>query len=256
MVAMLQPKVCVVIPAHNEARTIGGVVAGVVALSPRAVADVVVVDDGSTDATARAAADAGARVIDANARGLGRGKGQAMWIGVTETTAEIVVFCDGDLEDFDGAYVTELVAALVASPTAVLAKARYRRHGTGGRVNELLARPALALLHPHLAHLAQPLGGEYAGWRHALESVPFVHGYGVDLGLVLDLAEAFGPDAIVEADLGARTHRNRPLAELRPQAEEVLAVALDRAGVALDPARIAAELPPVASLTRGRLKGA
>ena len=224
--------VSVVIPARDEAATVGGIVRSVRSLGDR-VAEVVVVDDGSTDATAVVAAEAGARVVRSEA---GPGKGQAMWTGLGATTGDVVVFCDADLEGFDPAFITGLVDALVAAPGAALAKGRYAgRAGTGGRVNELVARPALELLHPLLTRLAQPLGGEYAAWRDILEQLPFVHGYGVDLGLVLDVAARFGPQSIVEADLGVRAHRNRSLEELRPQARIVLEVALQRAGLLATP---------------------
>lgn len=235
---MEKPDISVVIPARNEAATVGAIVR-----SLRGIGEVVVVDDGSTDATAQVAAAAGARVVASEG---GPGKGQAMWKGLAETSGEIVVFCDADLQDFDPSFVTELVRALTSSPDAALAKARYaERTGTGGRVNELVARPALELLHPALADLAQPLGGEYAAWRDVLVELPFVHGYGVDLGLVLDVAARFGPASIVEADLGVRAHRNRSLDELRPQARVVLEVALHRAGLLTTPV---AERPPLRSV--------
>jgi glucosyl-3-phosphoglycerate synthase len=238
---MLHPVVTVVIPARDEAATVGDVVAGVRSLGPDVVAEVLVVDDGSTDATAAVAARVGARVVAADPA-IGPGKGQAMWKGLAESHGEVVVFCDADLAPFDPTYVPRLVEALVRHPGAGLVKARYRRRtGTGGRVNELVARPALDLLHPALARLSQPLGGEYAGWRDVLEQVPFVHGYGVDLGLVLDVAARFGAGAVVEADLGDRSHRNRSLDELRPQARAVLEVALARAGMVDRPA----ERPPL-----------
>ena len=239
---MLHPMISVVIPARDEAGTIAAVVGGALSLGPARVAEVVVVDDGSTDATAEVAAAAGARVVGADG---GPGKGQAMWKGLAESVGDIIVFCDADLSPFDPAYVTRLVDELRRHPEAGLAKGRYRRAGTGGRVNELVARPVLELLHPDVAHLAQPLGGEYASWRDVLEQVPFVHGYGVDLGLVLDVAARFGPAAVVEADLGDRSHRNRSLDELRPQARVVLEVALHRAGL-LD--RRPDECPPLSAV--------
>lgn len=248
-----EPTVSVVVSARNEAGTIGAIVERLVGLGPPVV-EVLVVDDGSSDATAQLAADAGARVIDGHADGPG--KGQAMWQGVSEAQGEVIVFCDADLVDFDPSYVTNLVAALVADEGAVLVKGRYPRSGTGGRVNELVARPVLELLHPALAFLAQPLGGEYAAWRHALATVPFVHGYGVDVGLVLDLAARFGPGSIIETDLSERRHRNRSLDELRPQARLVLEVALHRAG--LTDAAVA-ECPPlgeVAALDRRNRRSA
>jgi glucosyl-3-phosphoglycerate synthase len=106
------------------------------------------------------------------------------------------------------------------------------RPGEGGRVTELTARPALTLLFPSLAHLRQPLAGEVAVRRRAIESVAFVDGYGVDVGLLLDVAARFGADAIGEVSIASRAHRNRPLHELTPMATEVLRVILHRAGVA------------------------
>ncbi len=228
-----RPSVSVVVPARNEAETVGGIVAMVAAMGPL-VSEVLVVDDGSSDDTAAVAARAGGRVIDAarpvTGGTVGPGKGRAMWLGLRQSTGDIVVFCDADVSSFHPGYVTGLVEALVERPGAALAKGTYRRGGTGGRVNELVARPALDLLHPHLAHVSQPLGGEYAGWRQAFEQVPFVSGYGVDVGLLIDLAQVFGTGAVVETHLGWRHHRNRPLEELRPQARAVLEVILHRAG--------------------------
>jgi glucosyl-3-phosphoglycerate synthase len=103
--------------------------------------------------------------------------------------------------------------------------------GGGGRVTELVARPVVSLLFPHLAPIVQPLAGEYAGRRSVLERLAFSPGYGVDLGLLIDVAEARGTEAIVQVDLGTRRHRNRSLDELGPQALAVLQAALVRADV-------------------------
>ena len=108
-------------------------------------------------------------------------------------------------------------------------------HG-GGRVTELMARPVIAALFPHLASIVQPLSGEYAGRRSLLERLPFVQGYGVDLGLLIDIAEVEGTEAIAQVDLGLRRHRNRSLDELGPQALAVLQTALGRAGDGHGPA--------------------
>ena len=116
-----------------------------------------------------------------------------------------------------------------------------------------VARPILTLLFPHLASIVQPLAGEYAGRRELLEQLPFVEGYGVDIALLIDVAQAFGTDAIAQVDLGTRVHRNRPLAELSPQAEAVLLAALSRAGrLDVD----ATERPPLATVPSYRRRSA
>ena len=82
-------QVCVVIPVLNEAEAIGRVVSAI----PRGiVSEVVVVDGGSRDATAAVAEDAGARVVVERRRGYGR----ACATGVVNSSAEVIVFLDGD----------------------------------------------------------------------------------------------------------------------------------------------------------------
>jgi glucosyl-3-phosphoglycerate synthase len=121
----------------------------------------------------------------------------------------------------------------------MLVKGFYRRplrleadqpdaHG-GGRVTELLARPALACLRPELAGVIQPLGGEYAARREFLEAVPFAFGYGVEIGLLIDVYDRHGLDGLAQVNLGVRKHRNRTLPQLGVMAHEILGAALARA---------------------------
>lgn len=241
---MSAPSVSVVLPALNEEATVAGVVAAVAGHRDSGlVHEIVVVDPQSADRTAERAAAAGARVLDwRDAPGCGPtrpGKGEALWRGVAATTGDIVVFLDADVRDPDPGWVPALVAPLLeswADPEPVrLVKGRYRRDLPGdvggGRVTELTARPLLAAFRPELAGIAQPLSGEYAARRDTLEQLPFAAGYGVEIGLLIDVADRYGAGAIAEAELGARRHRNRPLAELAPMARQVAAAALRRVGV-------------------------
>ncbi len=202
------------------------------------VDEVLVVDDHSTDRTARVAADAGARVVHVDdvlpELGPGEGKGEALWKSVAAAEGDLIVWCDADITDFGPRFVTGLVGPLLAGGEIDFVKGFYDRpvgpaaHG-GGRVTELVARPTIALLYPHLSSIVQPLAGEYAGRRSLLERLPFVQGYGVDLGLLIDIADLEGTGVIAQVDLGTRRHRNRPLDELGPQALAVLQTALRRA---------------------------
>ena len=170
--------------------------------------------------------------------GGGHGKGEALWKSLFASDGDIVVWCDADVRDFDPAYVVGLTGPLLSRPELGFVKGFYDRplrngQDGGGRVTELVARPALALLFPQLASVVQPLAGEYAGRRELLEQLPFVCGYGVDIALLIDVAERFGLDAVAQVDLGTRLHRNRSLSELAPQATAVLQAILSRAAPGL-----------------------
>jgi len=260
-------KVSVCLPARNEESTVGPIVETIVshfmpgpdAVSPgtdipaaRAciadprtaspvslVDELVVIDDGSTDSTAAAAAAAGAKVVAVSEllpeAGVGSGKGNAMWKSVAAVSGDVIVWIDADLTSFTPSYVLGLLGPLLCDPKIAMVKGFYERRGeagaSGGRTTELMARPLLSTFFAELSFIRQPLGGEYAVRREFIEQVPFAQGYGVETGLLIDLARLVGTDRIAQVDLGVRTHRNRPLSALAAQSMEVLHAVLHRIDV-------------------------
>jgi glucosyl-3-phosphoglycerate synthase len=229
-------RVSVIIPARNEEATVADVVTAVAEphVASRGgsglVDEILVVNDASTDATGTAAANAGARVIH---RASSQGKGSAMEAGVEAATGDLVIFLDADVLNTRPDYISSLLGPLVNDDSIALVKGFYERplHDAptgGGRVTELLARPIIDLAFPALSAIRQPLAGETAAPREVLRKFTFATGYGVEIGLLIDVASAFGVDCIAQVDLGVRVHRNRPMSELRPMATEVLAAALER----------------------------
>ena len=206
--------------------------------------ELVVMDSGSTDRTVEVAAAAGARVVR-RADVVPElppwpGKGEVLWRALAATTGDVLCYLDSDLVDFDPAFVPALLGPLLVEDGVHLVKGFYRRplrleavEGAtgGGRVTELLVRPLLAALRPELAGVVQPLGGEYAGTRELLESLPFAAGYGVEIGLLLDTHAERGLDAIAQVNLGVRKHRNRSLLQLGVMARQILAATLHHCGV-------------------------
>ena len=240
-------RVSVVLPALDEEATVGAIVAAVVPLTrgPAPLVDeLVVVDSGSTDGTVQVAADVGARVV-LRTDVLPHlepvpGKGEVLWRALAATSGDVICYLDSDLVDFDPGFVPALLGPLLTERGVALVKGFYRRplrletaetDTGGGRVTELLVRPLLAALRPELAGVVQPLGGEYAGTRELLDSVPFAPDYGVEIGLLLDTWSRFGLDGLAQVNLGVRKHRNRSLLQLGVMARQILAAALARCDV-------------------------
>jgi glucosyl-3-phosphoglycerate synthase len=238
-------RVSVVLPARDEEETVGALVADIARRWMHAVPlvdELLVVDSDSTDATAAVARAAGADVVATTevlpAHGTRPGKGEALWKSLAATSGDLVVFLDADLIGDVAHYVPGLLGPLLTDPQVVYVKGCYTRPLSlggvtrptgGGRVTELTARPLLNALWPELAGFVQPLGGEYAGRRAALEQVPFVSGYGVEVGLLIDLLGAFGLGALAQVDLGVRQHGSQPDEALGAMAGEVVSAVLARA---------------------------
>lgn len=239
--------ISVCIPARNEEATIATIVSAIdehlASNGHELVDEILVIDDRSEDDTAAVARAAGATVIQVAdilpTQGPGRGKGNVLWKSVAASTGDLIVWIDADLTSFTPACVTGLVGPMLTDPTVAMVKGYYERPeigGTGGgRTTELMARPLLATLFPHLTSVRQPLGGEYAARRDILEQVPFSTGYGVETGLLIDIAALVGLERLAQVDLGVRVHRNRPLDELSVQAMEILHVGLRRSDIEWQP---------------------
>jgi glucosyl-3-phosphoglycerate synthase len=240
--------VSVCLPARECAPTVGAIVATLGELrAAGAIDEIVVVDAGSADGTATVAEGAGAIVYlqDELLGELGPalGKGDAMYRALSVLGGELVCFVDADTEDFRTHFVCGLLGPLVCETPddgeeISFVKAFYRRpfeHGGvslpegGGRVNHLLARPALELFYPELAAVRQPLAGEVAARRELLERVPFATGYGVEIAMLIDVWREVGLEGMAQVDLEEHRNRHQSLAALEPMARTVLATIAARA---------------------------
>lgn len=235
--------VSVCIPTLNEEPTIAEIVRVIRSqLMDRVplVDEVVVMDSASTDATVAVAEAHGATVYQE--RDVlpqvepYSGKGEALWKSLFVLRGDLILWLDADIADFDPRFVCGPLGPLLTDPDVGYVKSLYHRPVAdqgrgpvgGGRVTELVARPMINMFWPHLAGLIQPLAGEYAGRRAVLEQVPFFTGYGVEFGLIVDVAERFGLDSIAQVDLDHRAHRHREMEDLSRMAFAVLQTALLR----------------------------
>lgn len=261
--------VSVVVPARECAGTISTVAGELVALREQGVLDqVLVVDADSSDGTAEIAAAAGAEVLSESALlpefGPVLGKGDAMWRALSVCTGDVVCFVDGDTANFDAHFACGTLGPLLVERDVEFVKAFFRRPfraggevlpADGGRVTELTARPLLRRFWPELADVRQPLAGEMAARRSLLVQLPWSTGYAIETALLLDVHARVGVRSIAQVDLDVRQNDHKPLPELAPMADEVLAavtIRLARDGRLSEPAGDHApaivERPPLAQV--------
>jgi glucosyl-3-phosphoglycerate synthase len=235
--------VSVCLPARECAATVGAIVTALGELREAgAIAEIVVVDANSRDGTAAVAAAAGASVYQERELrpqlGPVLGKGDALWRALGVLRGELVCFLDADTIDFGAHFATGLLGPLVCEPGISFVKAFYRRPFThkgvslpegGGRVNHLLARPALELFYPELSGVRQPLAGEVAARRELLQQIPFTTGYGVEVAMLLDVWDLVGGEGVAQVDLGVHRNSHQTLSALAPMARTVLATIAVRA---------------------------
>jgi glucosyl-3-phosphoglycerate synthase len=230
-----------ILPTKNVATTIGSILRTVSMVNAGSglIDQVIVVDADSTDGTQEIARAWGAELYSENELlpGLGpalgpcQGKGDAMWRALSVARGDIVMFADADTLDFGEHFVYGTLGPLFMVPGVRFSKAAYRRpyaqegHFTadaGGRVTELMAKPLLNFFYPELTGFVQPLAGEFAAYRELLCKVPFFTGYGVEIGLLIDVFEEVGLSAMAQVDLGTRQNQHQPLASLTRMSSAVL----------------------------------
>jgi glucosyl-3-phosphoglycerate synthase len=202
----------------------------------------VLIDSESTDNTVAIAEDCGIPVykhtdILREAVGSYLGKGEALWKSLYVTRGDIIAWVDTDITNIHPRFIYGLLGPLLKNPQVQYVKGFYARpiqvgdkvqaYG-GGRVTELTARPLLNLFYPELSGIVQPLSGEYAGRRTALDRLSFFSGYGVETGLLIDLLEQYGLESIAQSDLEVRVHHNQPLVSLSKMSFAILQVFVAR----------------------------
>ena len=195
------------LPSLNEEKTVGKILTMIkTALMDEVplLDEMVLIDSNSLDKTRQIATELGIPVHIHQyllpELGQREGKGEALWKSLLVTKGDIMAWIDTDIINCHPRFVYGIIGPLLLNPNFQLVKGFYRRPlkvgnkvlaGGGGRVTELTARPLLNLFYPELSGIVQPLSGEYAGRRGALEKATFFSGYGVETGLLIDVFEQF-----------------------------------------------------------------
>lgn len=209
--------ITVIIPALNEEKTIGQVVR--LAKNSPDVTEVIVVDDKSMDNTVDEAIKEGATVIT----GTKLGKGASMKDGVLYANNPFIIFLDADITTYPENIIS-LLTEPVTSGKADFTKSCFSRQA--GRVTELVAKPLLSILYPNFPSFWQPLSGMIAGKKKLFEKIQFEEGYGVDIGILIDMYQM--GVKIEEVSIGHIENKMQPLEQLGKMSREVAAVILKK----------------------------
>ena len=232
--------VSAVLPCRNVADTVSRIVDEIHAVNRQGgdhplVDQILAVDADSPDGTAEVAASRGAEVYSENElmsnHGGAHGKGDAMWRALSVARGDLVMYIDADTKDFRPQLVYGVLGPILEVPEIRFVKAAYRRpfksHETvetdgGGRVTELSTKPLFNLFYPELTGFVQPLAGEFVADRELLSSIPFLTGYAVETGIMIDVLKVVGLEAMAQVDLGTRQNRHQPLRDLSRMSYSVL----------------------------------
>ena len=178
--------VMAVIPAFNEEGTILSTIKAVQTV--KAISRILVVDDGSSDATAERAREAGAQVL---ILAHNCGKGGAMNQAVELVDTDVVVFLDADLGET--ASQASLIIEPVLNEEADLCIAAFRPPAKKGGFGLVKGTARRAINKIADIEVNSPLSGQRAMSREVLMALtPFREAYGVELGMTLNaLAQGF-----------------------------------------------------------------
>ncbi|CAN5728245.1 glucosyl-3-phosphoglycerate synthase [soil metagenome] len=229
--------VSLVLPCRTVAATVGGIVDEIHAVNEQAqlVDQILAVDADSEDGTAEVAASHGALVYSENElmsrHGGAHGKGDAMWRALSVAKGDLVMYVDADTKDFKPHFVYGVLGPILEVPQIRYVKAAYRRPFSkgentepdgGGRVTELSTKPLFNLFYPELTGFVQPLAGEFVADRETFNSIPFLTGYAVETGIMIDVLNRVGLGAMAQVDLGTRQNRHQSLRDLSRMSYAVL----------------------------------
>ena len=209
--------ITVIIPALNEENTINGVIS--LAKQSKLVSEVIVVDDKSLDKTVEISLKAGAKVIT----GTKLGKGASMRDGLLIAQNEIILFVDADITTYPQNLV-ELMTFPILNEDFDFVKSYFTRQA--GRVTELVAKPLLSILYPEFPQFIQPLSGMIAGKKSFFNQINFEDGYGVDIGILIDMYKLNAK--ITEVDIGNIENRMQSLEQLGKMSKAVANTILDK----------------------------
>ena len=197
--ANMEPEYSIIVPAHNEARTIGIVLE---ALCQTNASEIIVIDDGSIDNTREIVLSKKDARIAYILHTHNLGQGNAWKTGIQHAKCPILVFFDADIQTAAPEMIVSLVAPIIKGEADFV----IGGFENFGRITEYLVRPILRRLVPELSNISQPLSGLFAIRREFIYPYKIGERY-ITSGIVLDAY--FSKARIKDVNLGRILHDKR-----------------------------------------------
>ena len=113
-------------------------------------------------------------------------KGMQMHTGLKHSKGNVIIYTDGDIKNLKPLQISMLAKPILEEDYDFV-KGSY---DNVGRVTEFVVRPLLSFAFPEIAGIKQPLSGQIAGKKKFFEKIKFEHNWGVDTGILIDMAMA------------------------------------------------------------------
>lgn len=255
-----------IIPTYNEGANIGGILDVFAKLQGKGIDEIYVVDSGSTDNTESEVIKRRCSFYPASQDPRLsefpniRGKGINMWLGQFISKADILLYADGDMKNPSRDVLLRLLFPILARNDVMLVKSIFTRDTilsgnnqiVGGRVTRLTVKPLLQVFFPELSHIIQPINGNIAVRRSAIESMPFGAKYEADLQILINIALQYGTDKITQVFCGSFQQEGQDLESLEIMAYQYIRVIL---GMAQETGRVSFAYPLSDNFLQVRISG-
>ena len=217
-------KFTIVIPAYNEEKTVNKVVEVALKVKEKSekIHEVILVNDGSTDKTAKIIADLPIRIITHKKN---MGYTAAISSGIHQTKTEFAVIIDADWQNITPQAIEKILEPIIQGK-AELVKASFV--GKIGRVTNFAVKPMMKILYPDY-EFEQPISGQFAGPTEFFESVEIDNSWGIAIGILLEALQQ--GLRVIEVDVGKLEHKARSDEEKAEMAQQVMETMIRKAGL-------------------------
>jgi len=221
---LVYEKLSAIMPSYNEARTVGRVVGEVLKLAE--IDELILVDDGSTDKTAKKIEKFKKDKRFKYIKHLkNKGKGAALKTGIGKAENQVILLLDADLKNITAQKIKKIYMPVLEGEVDV---SRASFSLSRGRVTEIAVKSMMKIVFLDV-ELEQPITGQVCAKKSFLERIDLENRWGVDIGILLDAMRE--GQVIKEVNIGKIDHKARSMEDKAEMAKQVLETMIKKTGL-------------------------